>query len=99
MSRYFTVLVEITRRYRRFITKGREPTVWMAAPTKASASPCAAFCQQCGQTKYSLHDLARGRRRKERSLSLLAHLKRSIVEVNAEENCLAHALVIAWPNL
>ena len=30
-----------------------------------------------------------------RPLSLMAHLKRSIVEVKAEENCLAHALVRA----
>jgi hypothetical protein len=32
---------------------------------------------------------------KERPLSVMAHLKRSIVEVKAEENNLAHALVIA----
>jgi len=30
-----------------------------------------------------------------RQLSVIAHLKRSIVVVKAEENCLAHALVIA----
>jgi len=30
-----------------------------------------------------------------RPLSVMAHLKRSIVEMKAEENCLAHALVIA----
>jgi len=30
-----------------------------------------------------------------RPLSVVAHLKTSIVEVNAEENCLAHALVIS----
>jgi len=30
-----------------------------------------------------------------RTLSVMAHRKRSIVEVQAEENCLAHALVIA----
>jgi len=29
-----------------------------------------------------------------RPLSVMAHLKRSIVEVKAEQNCLAHALVI-----
>ena len=29
-----------------------------------------------------------------RPLSVMAHLKRSIVEVKAEENCLAHALII-----
>jgi len=29
-----------------------------------------------------------------RPLSTLTHLKRSIVEVKAEENCLAHALII-----
>jgi len=28
-------------------------------------------------------------------LSVMAHLKSSIVEVKAEENCLAHALIIA----
>jgi hypothetical protein len=32
---------------------------------------------------------------KGRPLSVMAHLKRSIVEVRAEENCLAHALLIA----
>jgi len=31
-----------------------------------------------------------------RQLSVMAHLKRSTVEVKAEENCLAHALVIAF---
>ena len=30
-----------------------------------------------------------------RPLSVIAYLKRSIVEVKAEENCLAHALIIA----
>lgn len=30
-----------------------------------------------------------------RPLSVMAHLKTSIVEVKAEENCLAHALVIS----
>ena len=28
-------------------------------------------------------------------LSIMAHLKKSIVEVKAEENCLTHALIIA----
>jgi len=32
---------------------------------------------------------------KGRPLSTMAHLKRSIVEVKTEDNCLAHALVIA----
>jgi len=32
---------------------------------------------------------------KGRPLSVMAHLKRSIVEVKAENNCLAHTLVIA----
>jgi len=32
---------------------------------------------------------------RDRPLSVMAHLKRSIVELKAEENCLAHALVIA----
>ena len=32
---------------------------------------------------------------KGRQLAAMAHLKRSIVEVRAEENCLAHALIIA----
>jgi hypothetical protein len=32
---------------------------------------------------------------KGRPLAVMAHLKRSIVEVRAEENCLAHALIIA----
>jgi len=30
-----------------------------------------------------------------RPLSVMSHLKTSIVEVKAEENCLAHALIIA----
>jgi len=30
-----------------------------------------------------------------RPLCVMAHLKRSIVEVKAEENCLAHALLVA----
>jgi hypothetical protein len=37
----------------------------------------------------------RGVKAKGRPVSVMAHLKRSIVEVKAEENCLAHALVIA----
>jgi hypothetical protein len=32
---------------------------------------------------------------KGRPLTLMAHLKRSIIEVKAETNCLAHALIIA----
>jgi len=34
-----------------------------------------------------------------RPISVMAHLKRSIVEVKAEENCLAHALIIAIARL
>jgi hypothetical protein len=37
----------------------------------------------------------KAQRSKGRSLSVMAHLKRSIVEVRDKENCLAHALVIA----
>jgi hypothetical protein len=40
-----------------------------------------------------------GMKRKGRQLATMAHLKRSIVEVRAEENCLAHALVIAIAKL
>jgi len=36
---------------------------------------------------------------KGRSLSVMAHLKQSIVEVKAEENCLPHALIIAISRL
>ena len=36
-----------------------------------------------------------GRGRKGRPLSVMAHLKRSVVEVKASENCLAHAIIIA----
>ena len=41
-----------------------------------------------------------GMKRKGRPLATMAHLKRSNVKVRAEENCLAHALVIAiaWLN-
>jgi hypothetical protein len=37
----------------------------------------------------------RAMKSKGRPLSVMAHLKRSIVEVKTEENCLAHALIIA----
>jgi len=36
---------------------------------------------------------------KVRPLETMAHLKRSIVEVKAEENCLAHALIISIAKL
>ena len=36
-----------------------------------------------------------GIKTKGRPLSAMAHLKKCIVEVKAEENCLAHALIIA----
>jgi hypothetical protein len=36
---------------------------------------------------------------KGRPLSVMAHLKKSIVEVRAEQNCLAHALLIAIARL
>jgi len=36
-----------------------------------------------------------GIKTKGRQPSVMAHLKKSIVEVKAEENCLAHALIIA----
>jgi hypothetical protein len=34
---------------------------------------------------------------KGRTVDVMAHIKRSIIEVKAGENCLAHALVIAIP--
>ena len=34
-------------------------------------------------------------KRRGKPLFVMAHLKRSIVEVNAEENCLAHAIITA----
>ena len=37
----------------------------------------------------------KGVKSKVRPLSVMAHLKRSIIEVKAETNCLAHALIIA----
>jgi len=37
----------------------------------------------------------RGIKTKGRSLAALAHLKKSIVKVKSETNCLAHALIIA----
>ena len=40
-----------------------------------------------------------GIKRKGRPLATVAHLKISIVEVRAEENCLAHALIIAIARL
>ena len=40
-----------------------------------------------------------GMKRKGRQLATMANLKRSIVQVRAEENCLAHALVIAIARL
>jgi hypothetical protein len=36
---------------------------------------------------------------KGRPLEIMAHLKRSIIEVKAEENCLAHALIISIARL
>ena len=36
---------------------------------------------------------------KGRQLSVMAHLKRSIIEVKAEQNCLAHALIISFARL
>ena len=36
---------------------------------------------------------------KGRQLAVMAHLKRSVIDVRAEENCLAHALVIAIARL
>jgi hypothetical protein len=40
-----------------------------------------------------------GLKTKGRQLSVMAHLKRGIIEVKAEENCLAHALIIAVARL
>jgi len=34
-------------------------------------------------------------KRMEGPFSVMAHLKKSVVELNAEENCLAHSLIIA----
>jgi hypothetical protein len=36
-----------------------------------------------------------GRKTKVRPLQVMAHLKKSIIEVKTEANCLAHALIIA----
>jgi len=41
----------------------------------------------------------RGIKTKSRPLSVMAHLKGIIVEVNTEENCLAHAIIIAIARL
>jgi len=41
----------------------------------------------------------RGIKTKGRPLSVMAQLKRSIVEVKAEENCLAHAIIIGIARL
>jgi len=40
-----------------------------------------------------------GVKTKGRQLEVMAHLKRSIIEVKAEQNCLAHALIIAIAKL
>ena len=40
-----------------------------------------------------------GIKSKGRPISIMAHLKRSVVEVKAEDNCLAHALIIAIANV
>ena len=40
-------------------------------------------------------DFGRGVKTKGRPISVMAHLKESIIKVEAEENCLAHALLIA----
>ena len=34
-------------------------------------------------------------KRMSRPLSVMAHLKRSVVEVNVSENCLSHAIIIS----
>ena len=164
ISRYFTVLNEITRHYRRFNNEGRELTVRLTAPP--SSTTAAQYFNESVDAlfEYSLRDLqpsdmvgisihnadnqqdrpmglSYGRRdqisrdvlwilfdkvtqsnaryqaldtltfhvhsvgihvgfgKAETSkgipLSTMAHLKRSIVEVKAKDNCLAHALVIA----
>jgi hypothetical protein len=40
-----------------------------------------------------------GMKSRGRPLSVMAHLKRSVVEVKASENCLAHAIIIAKAKL
>jgi hypothetical protein len=40
-----------------------------------------------------------GIKTKGRQLSVMAHLKKSIIEVKAEQNCLAYALIIAIARL
>ena len=61
MSRYFTVLDEVTRRYRRFNVEGRELTVRMTAPLEASAAardPAQHFANSLDKRfEYSLRDL------------------------------------------
>jgi len=41
----------------------------------------------------------RGMKNRGRPLPVMAHLKRSIIEVKATDDCLAHALIIAIPKL
>ena len=41
----------------------------------------------------------RGMKNRGRPLPVMAHLKRSIIEVKATDNCLAHALIIAIAKL
>ena len=59
--RYFTVLDEITRRYRRFNAEGRELTVRMASPPEVSAAardPARYFANSVDEVfEYSLRDI------------------------------------------
>jgi len=61
MSRYFTVLDEVTRHYRRFNAEGRELMVRMTAPPPASEvarDPARHFANSVDKHfEYSLRDL------------------------------------------
>ena len=61
MSRYFTVLDEVTRHYRRFNAEGRELTLRMTAPPPASEvarDPARHFANSVDKLfEYSLRDL------------------------------------------
>jgi hypothetical protein len=61
MARYFTVLGEVNRHYRRFNAEGRQVTVRMLAPPSASAAaqdPTRHFANSVDELfEYSLRDL------------------------------------------
>jgi hypothetical protein len=101
MGRSFTVDTESNRQYRRFNATGTQLTVRLLPPPDdvGNTDPMSHFVA-LDKLVVNVHAAKMpvgfgGIKSKGRPLEVMAHLKRNIVQVKAETNCLAQARLVA----